>query len=424
MKVLLSAIACHPDLGSEAKVGWSTALAVSRIPEVEQCHVMTHVMAKAAITKEQEAGRAEKIIFHFFEEPFAYHPNRFIARLQSWLLYRNWQRQSVSRAAQLHAEHQFTLAHHVTYASWRMPPPLWRLPIPFVFGPVGGGGRVPSAFRSILGPSGRVFESLRSAATALSTHSPELKLCCRNSSAVVAADAATAEFLSARGAQNVKHLCQVFFSDRDISQFKTAMGETSTRSSDKLRIFAGGNLEGRKGTQISLQALALLKRKGVPFTFTYGGWGPDLVAMECLAQQLGIAQQVTFHRGYSGVDYLRQLDTTDVYLLPSIRETAGITMMEATMAGCYPIVMAGTGAGDIVERTGGTAINAKTPKDAIQQIAEKLEWCYRHRGEMKQQSESAGGKMSQLYSERSYQKAISKIYKEAITKHARRLNVT
>ena len=381
---------------------------------------MTHVMAKAAITKEQEAGRAGEIFFHFFEEPFAYHPNRLIGRVQSWLLYRNWQRQSVDRAAQLHAKHRFTLTHHVTYASWRMPSPLWRLPIPFVFGPVGGGGVTPAAFRSILGPSARMFESMRIAATALSARSPALKLCCRNSSAIVAADTATADFLSAHGAKDVHHLCQVFFSDRDASQLKTAM-RGKTGDSDALKIFAGGNLEGRKGTRLSLRALALLKQNGVPFSFIYGGWGPDLEAMKHLAHQLGIAQQVTFHEGYSGQEYIERLTASDVFLLPSIRETAGITMMEAMIAGCYPIVLAGTGAGDIVGRTGGTAIRAKTPEEAVEQIAEKLEWCYRRPEEMQRQAEAAGEKMRKLYSESSYQDALSEIYKKAMTNHTRRL---
>lgn len=381
---------------------------------------MTHVMAKAAIAKEQEAGRTGKIFFHFFEKPFAYHPNRLMARLQSWLLYRNWQRRSVDRAAQLHAEHGFTLTHHVTYASWRMPSPLWRLTIPFVFGPVGGGGATPPAFRSILGPSARVFESLRTATTALSARSSELKLCCRNSSAVVAADTATAEFLSEHGAKDVQRLCQVFFSDLDVARFETAR-QRRPRESDVLQIFAGGNLEGRKGTELSLKALALLKHKGVPFSFTYGGWGPDLDAMEHLAHRLSIANQVSFHRGYSGAEYIKQLNTSDVYLLPSIRETAGITMMEATIAGCYPIVLAGTGAGDIVERTGGTAIHASTPEEAVHKISVKLEWCYRQRGEMQQQAETAGQNMRQLYSENSYQEVMSEIYKRAITNQARRL---
>jgi glycosyltransferase involved in cell wall biosynthesis len=419
MKVLLSAMTCHPHLGSESKVGWDAARAISEIPAVEECHVMTHTVNREAILQAQQAGSCQRVRFHFFGKPFSYHPNRMLARLQSWLIYRKWQAGLLPFAQSLHRAHSFDLSHHVTIVTWRVASPLWRLPIPFVFGPVGGGGKTPPAFRSILGPSARVFEFLRAGATAMAASSSKLKLCRRNSSAIVAADTATAEFLSAQGAKAVHHLCQVFFSDRDASRFRTVM-RGKTRDSDALKIFAGGNLEGRKGTQLSLRALALLKQKRVPFSFTYGGWGPDLEAMKHLARHLGIAEQVCFHQGYSGEDYIRQLQTNDVYLLPSIRETAGITMMEATIAGCYPIVLAGTGAGDIVERTGGTAIHAKTPEEAVHQIADKLEWCYRRRGEMQQEAETAGENMRQLYSESYYQEAISGIYKEAITKHARR----
>jgi glycosyltransferase involved in cell wall biosynthesis len=300
-----------------------------------------------------------------------------------------------------------------------MPSQLWRLPIPFVFGPVGGGAATPRAFRSILGRSAGAFELLRETATFFSARARSLRLCCEKSSAVVAADAATEKFLSAHGTSNVHRLSQVFFSDFEACRLMNRERSRSGRDA-KLAIFAGGNMEGRKGTQMTLRALAMLQKRGIPFSYTYGGWGPDLGAMKHLARQLGIADQVCFHQEFTGEDYIRQLNTNDVYLLPSIRETAGITMMEATIAGCYPIVLAGTGAGDIVERTGGTAIHAKTPEEAVHRIADKLEWCYRRRGEMQQEADVSGENMRQLYSESSYQGAMSEIYQGAIAKYARR----
>lgn len=416
MKVLLSAIACHPQLGSESKVGWETACAISQSAIVDECHVMTHIVNREAILRAQEASSTKRIHFHFAGKPYRYHPNRMLARFQSWLFYRDWQRNCVDRAAQLHQKHAFTLAHHVTYASWRMPSQLWRLPIPFVFGPVGGGATTPHAFRPILGRSARAFELLREAATFFSARARSLRLCCERSSAVVAADAATETFLATHGASNIHRLCQVFFSDVEASRLMQREKPRSVTDA-KLAIFAGGNLEGRKGTQLSLRALALLQKKGIPFSYTYGGWGPDLKAMKQLAQDLEVAHGVTFHEGYSGQDYTKMLNNSDVYLLPSVRETAGITMMEATIAGCYPIVLAGTGAGDIVERTGGTAIRAKTPEEAVEQIAGRLEWCFAHRRQMHQDAETAGMNVRRLYSVEAYQKAIFDIYREATERH-------
>lgn len=419
MKVLLSAIACHPEYGSEAKVGWDAACAISKLPEVKECHVMTHGSARDAILRHMTIAALPKLRFHFYGDSFRYNPNRLLARFQSWLHYREWQTKSVARATQLHRENGFSLAHHVTYATWRLPSELWRLPIPFVFGPVGGGSRIPHNFRSILGFPTCVFESLRDAASAWASRSKALTLCCSRASAVLAADEATAEFLASHGAKHVRRLCQVFFSESQVLQFRNRHKPEST-AVKALSIFAGGNLEGRKGTSLSLRALRILKNKGIPFSYTYGGWGPELETMKSLAGKLGLTEQICFHEGYAGTEYAQQLADSDVYLLPSIRETAGITMMEAIMAGCYPIVMAGTGAGDIAACAGGSAIKAENPEQAIHEISQQLEWCYLNRAKMRQRADSASEKIRSDFSERNYQKIISDIYAESTGRRVRR----
>jgi glycosyltransferase involved in cell wall biosynthesis len=416
VKVLLSAIACHPDLGSEAKVGWDAVCAISAIPIVSECHVMTHGASEQAIMRAQKDGKANNVRFHFFGEPFQYHRSRMLARLQSWLLYRDWQMKSLARGMRLHQEYGFSLTHHVTYASWRVVPKLWYMPIPFILGPVGGGGTTPPAFRSMLGPSARTFEFLRDTTTSFSTQSKDLKLCCAHSAAVLAADTVTAHFLALNGASHVRQLCQVFFTQRQASRFNNTAHVEHARDAG-LSIFAGGNLEGRKGTTLSLKALSLLKNMGIPFSYTYGGWGPQLNAMKSLAKQLGIAQQVHFHEGFVGVEYVKRLLASDIYLLPSVRETAGITMMEAMMAGCFPIVLAGTGAGDIVERSGGAAIQADSPNEAVDKIAAQLKWCFVNRRGMRQQAKAAGNNIRSLFSEEHYQGRIAEIYTEVVAKH-------
>lgn len=415
MKVLLSAIACHPHLGSESKVGWDAARAISEIPQVEECHVMTHTVNRAAILQEQAAGRSGKVVFHYFGEPFKYHPNRMLARFQSWLIYRDWQTAAPSRASQLHSQHNFALTHHLTYASWRMPPKLWKLPIPFVFGPVGGGGTIRKTFRPVLGPSGRIFELFRDLTALASSAAGSLSSCCRNSAVVVAADSPTAHFLERHGARDAHRLCQVFFSEEQITRLQSAKRERR-RGHLELEIFAGGNLQALKGTALTLQALARVRH--LPFRYTYGVGGPEREAMMDLAKKLEISDRVTFHDGFTGAEYVHQLQQSNVYLLPSLRETAGITMMEAIIAGCYPIVLSETGAGDIAESVGGTTIHAGTPETVVSEIAEQLTWCYHHQDEMQSLAHSAGDKLCNLYSESAYQKRIFAIYLESIERHS------
>jgi glycosyltransferase involved in cell wall biosynthesis len=416
MKILLSAFACNPDLGSESKVGWDSARAIGDMKVVDECHVMTHSSGKDAIERLQRAGEGNHLKFHFFGSPFKYHPNRLLARLQSWLFYRDWQTKALQRASELHCQYGFTVAQHVTYASWRMPPQLWRLPIPFVFGPVGGGAITPKAFKPILGPSGQFFELLRDLTSAASCNFGGLSACCRHSAAVIAADSPTLRFLEQHGAANAKLLCQVFFSQKQSAVFRPRQ-QLGVRHDGPLKIFAGGNLEARKGTRMALEALAKIKEE-VPFQYTYAVGGSELQAMVQLAQRLGISDRVDFHEGFEGAEYVRRLQESDIFLLPSVRETAGITMMEAMMAGCYPLVLSGTGAGDIVERTGGTAIRAATPEEAIDKIAETLKQCHRNREVTRQRALAAGERVRKLYSEEAYQEVISMIFNEVIPQHS------
>ena len=419
MKVLLSAIACHPDWGSESKFGWDAACAISGIPEVSECHVMTHCSAADAIERKQKEGVASNVRFHFSGSNFQYYPNRLLARFQGWLKYRSWQKQCLETAKRLHQQYRFSLTHHITYATWRMPSQLWRLPVPFILGPIGGGSKIPGPFNSILSPSGRLFEFVRDTGTLFAKRSSALAQCCHQAAAVIAADYATKDFFRRLGVRDVYTLSPAFFTEQHADQFRRKPRLDST-ANPVLRIFAGGNLEARKGTQMSLRALAKIKNKGIPFYYTYGGWGPDLRAMRALADELGIKEQVNFHEGYSGDDYLQQLRQSDVYLLPSVREMAGITMMEAMMTGCYPIVLAGTGAGDIVEQAGGAAIRAETPDEAIHKIAQQLEQFHCNTTEMRRQAALAGENVRTMYSAQSYQIAMSRIYADAIERYARR----
>lgn len=379
---------------------------------------MTHSSAKDSIERLQRAGEGDHLKFHFFGTPFKYHPSRLLARLQSWLIYRDWQAKALQRASDLHRQYGFTIAHHVTYATWRIPPQLWKLTIPFIFGPVGGGATTPKAFMSVLGPTGQFFELLRDLASAASSNFGGLSDCCRYSAAVIAADSPTLRFLEQYGAKEAKLLCQVFFSQKQSAEFRPRP-EFALRVDASLKIFAGGNLEARKGTRMALEALAKIK-EDVPFRYTYAVGGPELQAMVQMAQTLQISDHVEFHDGFKGTEYVQRLQESDIFLLPSVRETAGITMMEAMMAGCYPIVLSGTGAGDIVEQAGGTAIRAATPAEAVGKIAEILKWCYRNREEMRRQAHVAGENVRKLYSEKAYQTAISKLFNEVVAKRSLR----
>jgi glycosyltransferase involved in cell wall biosynthesis len=273
----------------------------------------------------------------------------------------------------------------------------------------------------VLSRSSQRFETLRSLSAAVSALRPAFRACVSKATSVVAAENETASFLQRfRGSNDVQVLCPAFFAQSQVDWF-TGAGRKNSIPRAPLRIFGGGNLEGRKGVAMALHALARLKAKGILATYVLGGGGPEQAHLEQLAGKLGISEAVLFSGGFSGDEYRKQLAQTDIYLLPSLRETAGITMMEAMLAGCYPIVLAGTGAGDIVAKTGGATLTARNPEEAISMIAEQLEWCHFHRVDMAQRARDAAVQIRALYSKDAYQKVIRETYTEALEKHRQKL---
>jgi glycosyltransferase involved in cell wall biosynthesis len=406
MKILIAAFACSPYEGSEPGVGWA---AVCRI-------AMRHdvwVLADDANRSNWEKGAREKLIptnvqVRFLRKFTAYSENRLIARCQSWLRYASFSQQVLGAALMWHKEIGFDLCHQVTIAAWRIPSPLWQLPIPFVWGPVGGAGHIPPAFRAMLSPQARTFEAIRDLSTWYAKQSKAFRDCITNTSVVIAANQETQNFLIPfRGDKSMFKLNVSSISASKVAEFRPLC---NSEREGPLRLFAGGNMVGGKGISLALKALDIVAREQIDFEYTVAGGGPEVEAMKILANKLGIADKVTFHSGYSGDAYIRALQESEVYFLPSLRETMGMTLVEAILAGCYPVVADISAQGEIVRMVGGTAIKADTMHTMIRGLADGILWCAHNRRELHRLATGFAEKIAEEFSAERYDAILEHCY--------------
>ena len=411
MKVLVSAYACNPFGGSEPGVGWT---AVCRIAKSHDVRVLTDIHNKAG----WEKGYADGVIpsniqVRFLRDRSACSNNRFIAHLQSWLNYASFNRQVLAAALQWHHEEKFDLCHQVTIAAWRMPSPLWRLPVPFVWGPVGGAGYIPPAFRGMLSPSARLFERVRDVQTAFAARSRSFLECVRETAVIFAANEETEEFLRPfRGNKPLVRLPIASLPTEKIERFKSTADQKP--GSGPLRLFAGGNMEGRKGVSLALKALALVRKEGIDFHYTVAGGGPELPALQKLTKSLGLSDRVSFHPGYQGDDYVKALQETEVYFLPSFRESTPVTLLEAYLAGCYPVVADTSAQGEIVRLAGGKAVEVATVASLIRGLADAVVWCANNRQALFGLTSEAASKVADHFSSTRYDNTVAEAYRSAL----------
>jgi len=144
-RVLVCAYACNPFQGSEEAVGWGWVKAIA-----DRCDVTVITADFHRQDIEQAcAGSdpwAKSVRFVYCRQrPWHYRPTPLWVRIENSLLkpvmnwaYRLWLRDASCIARSLAAETRYDLAHQLTYVGFRFPGHLWKLDLPFVWGPLGG----------------------------------------------------------------------------------------------------------------------------------------------------------------------------------------------------------------------------------------------------------------------------------------------
>ncbi|HTR41839.1 MAG TPA: glycosyltransferase [Pseudomonadales bacterium] len=413
MKILISADACTPFSGSEAHFGWSVVQCMARRHDL---WVITSGRHQADLERAAAQGMVPpSVTFAYANFPKPRHSNFIVSRFQNWMEYSNFTREAFVVGKKLHESVQFDLVHHVTVSTWRMGLPFWKLGIPFIWGPIGGAEQFPLKLYSLLSAPSKAYELTRTLSNGLSRCSPSVRACARHATHIATANNETKRLVAKlRGTESgVSLLSPAFFPSSTIGEFSALAPER--RFDDPLRFFAGGMLEGRKGVALAIEALARLKQQGMKLSFHIGGHGAELGHLRNLADRLGLGTDVVFGL-WKGTDYLNQLATSHVYLLPSLRESAGLTMMEAMLTGCVPVIADCGGPGHIVTEACGSKIPVGNAAAMIDSLTAAIAALDTDRALLQRKSIEATNRITTSFSEEAYFQAMNNIYQQ-VTHH-------
>ena len=413
MKILVSAIACNPFAASEGLHGWMICRSLAQEAEL---WLLVSAEHEAGIEEARAKGLVpDNMHFTFVGKHEPYWNNRLLARFQSWQRYRVFQRAILPIARKLHQTVGFDLVHHVTYSTWRVGSPLWRLGIPFIWGPISGTEEFPlRRFGKVLSKPSLAFEIVRNAGGLFSGFSSEVRHSARQAFHIFAAHKEAVEHLARlRGtAEGISVLSYYSFSPERIAASLRPCFEV--RTGRPLKIFASGNLEGRKGIAMALHGLALAKQRGVKFSYRITSRGAEFNHLQNLARTLGLEKEVDMGRSMSREEYLRELQDSDLYLLPSLREGGGLTMMEAMLAGCVPIVADCGGPGTTVTDECGVRVPVRHPEQMAQDIADAVVAFDQDRPRIARMGQAAQDRIISGYGEARFTETILQSYAAAI----------
>jgi colanic acid/amylovoran biosynthesis glycosyltransferase len=115
------------------------------------------------------------------------------------------------------------------------------------------------------------------------------------------------------------------------------------------KIFCAARLAPEKGIEFLVEALAVLIRRNYDVRLRIAGGGPSRLALENLAQKLGVMERVQFLGMLSEQDLTHELSSSDLFVLPSFAEGLPVSVMEAMALGVPVIATNVAGTSELVE---------------------------------------------------------------------------
>lgn len=110
----------------------------------------------------------------------------------------------------------------------------------------------------------------------------------------------------------------------------------------ELHIISVGRFFWKKGYEYALDALALLKERGVPFTYTLIAEGKTPASIIYQLHQTGISDRVRIINGLSHNEVLKEIEQHDALLLTSVEEGLANVVLEAMATGT-PVISSDIG---------------------------------------------------------------------------------
>lgn len=364
LKVLISAYACAPNVGSEPGVGWNIVRTLAKYHEL---YVLTRLNNRPAIEAELNERPIANLHFVYFDPP------TWAARLQPARIphYYLWQLEAYTVAKALIETEAIDLIHHVTYVRYSTPSFLSRLPRPFIFGPVGGGEQAPAAFWQSFSLRGKIYNILRNLSHRIGEIDPFTQATAKQSFLVRATTKDTAARLEKLGANNVQVASALGLSQAEIDR----LAQQPTPPNSPVRFISIARLLHWKGIYLGLRAFAdVVQHLELPQACEYWilGEGPERDRLEALASELNIAQQVKFLGMLPRDQTLQKISECHILLHPSLHDSGGFVCLEAMAAG-RPVICLDLG-GPAVQVTpaAGMLVPAHDPTQTVRSLGQSM----------------------------------------------------
>ena len=360
--MLLSAFSCNPYKGSESAVGWHWALKLSLMGY--GVHVFTRHTGKKDI---QRHHQLLNVTFHYIKLPLFLEKLYKLSAPTMYIYYILWQWKAYRVADKLKKRTNIYRVHHVSWGSIQQGSFMYKLKIPLLFGPAGGGQRAPIALKKYYGSHWRSEQKRELISRVMLKFNPACKQMLLRATAVLVSNQETAEFARNAGAKHVFPVLDVGIN----KEFFPLQPIHRTPSKNNFKLLWVGRMMPRKGIMLILDVMNSLKKfPGITLSIVGDGEMRKEAEAYCIA--LGLSERVFFIGSVPYNEVSNYYLSHDLFFYTSLRESGGVQLIEA-MAYNLPVVTLDLhGPGQIVTEHTGIKVAVVNSEQVVRDLANAI----------------------------------------------------
>jgi glycosyltransferase involved in cell wall biosynthesis len=396
-RILVSAYAFSPVRGSEPGSGWNICSRLAAYHDVTVFARSWHENLWPDDERHREeveqfmraVGPIPGLTIHFVESPplsrlLQPHPLVSLRSPFYFQGYAAWQRAAYREAVRLHRDRPFDAAHQLTITTFREPGYLWKLGVPFIWGPIGGGENIPLSYFADFGSHDSVYYALKNFANNVHRWTKwRSRMAVRRAERVLVSSAELYATVARWG--RTPHMMLEVGTPNWAGQRRCYDGVRT------LRLCSIGLHIGRKGLPIALRALAELKARGLgeKVHLTILGAGPQTRAWQALCQELQVQEMTTWTGQVPFQRVREELEQQDAFVTASLQEGTPNVLMEALAAGLPVICHDVGGMSFLIDESCGFKIRLHDRQTSIVEFANAISRLVTSRGLLNRLSEGA-----------------------------------
>lgn len=376
LRVLVLAYMISPVRGSEFAVAWNFVRAMRSHCDLTVLYGTAgeHMgdVTDFPVPSFVDQSEPGEVKFHFVPEPRLAHRlnalnRRGILTYSFYLAYRVWHKAALKEARRLIAEGAFDVIHYLGPIGYREPGYLWQLPLPYVWGPIGGATSFPWRLRSALPHKGKLTLTARTCVNAL-----QLRFSSRVTKALRRTDVLfTATTENQAIFRQLKGVESHYLAENGIEN-SISLDETKFATQQPIRLIWIGSIEARKGLTLLIEAIGML-RNPAQICVDVVGDGPLRDSLCERTFKIGVGEYFVWHGQIPRADVLRLLDRSHLHIVTGLNEGNPTSIWEALGRSVPVLTLDHRGMRDVIAPTYGIGIPVTDARQCSQDIAAAIQ---------------------------------------------------